>query len=411
MLRFSTAGESHGEALVAQVSGLPAGVPVDQAWLDRELWRRQQGYGRGGRMRIEQDRAHVLSGVRHGKTIGSPVAMTLANNDWKNWEEILPVEAGDADKHKAVKSPRPGHADLAGSLKYGFADARYVLERASARESAARVACGALAKMLLAEFGVLVGSHVIRVGGAELGRDAAWEEIAASDAREEILLNCVDADAEGRMKAEVDRALKTGDTIGGVFEVVVHGLPPGVGTHVNWDERMDGLLAQAVMSLQAVKAVELGRGVTAAESMGSSVHDAIGYEEGRGKRDEGRENELGDSEPEDGGPKFTRFTRQSNNAGGIEGGISNGEDVVVRGYLKPISTLRRPLGSVSFETREPVKAAYERSDVCVVPAAGVAAEAMVALTIARLMIDKFGGDSLVEMKRNFDGYCGQIRRF
>jgi chorismate synthase len=398
MLRFSTAGESHGEALVALVSGLPAGVPVVQEILDRELWRRQQGYGRGGRMRIERDTAHILSGVRHGKTIGSPVAMTLANVDWKNWEEILPVEAGDAEKHKAVKSPRPGHADLAGSLKYNFADARYVLERASARESAARVACGALAKMLLAQFGVHVGSHVIRVGGVELGRDAAWDEIAAANAKEEILLNCVDAEAEGRMKSEVDRALRTGDTIGGVFEVVVHGLPPGVGTHVNWDERMDGLLAQAVMSLQAVKAVELGRGVTAASSMGSTVHDAIAYEQG-------------EREPEDGGAKFTRFSRESNNAGGIEGGISNGEDVVVRGYLKPISTLRRPLGSVSFETREPVKAAYERSDVCVVPAAGVAAEAMVALTIARLMIDKFGGDSLHEMKRNFEGYREQIRRF
>ena len=395
MLRFSTAGESHGEALVALVSGLPAGIPVDQARLDRELWRRQQGYGRGGRMRIERDSAHILSGVRHGKTIGSPVAMTLANNDWKNWEEILPVETGDAEKHKAVKSPRPGHADLAGSLKYDFPDARYVLERASARESAARVACGSLAKMLLAEFGVGVGSHVIRVGAMELGRDATWDEIAASNAREEILLNCVDAEAEGRMKSEVDKALRTGDTIGGVFEVVVHGLPPGVGTHVNWDERMDGLLAQAVMSLQAVKAVELGRGVTAAAAMGSTVHDAIGYE----------------AEPEDGGPKFTKFSRESNNAGGIEGGISNGEDVVVRGYLKPISTLRRPLASVSFETREAVKAAYERSDVCVVPAAGVAAEAMVALTIARLMIDKFGGDSLGEMKRNFAAYCEQIRRF
>jgi chorismate synthase len=391
MLRFSTAGESHGEALVALVSGLPAGVPVDPAKLDRELWRRQQGYGRGGRMRIEQDRAHILSGVRHGKTIGSPVAMTLANNDWKNWEEILPVEAGDAEKHKAVKSPRPGHADLAGSLKYDFADARYVLERASARESAARVACGALAKMLLAEFGVGVGSHVVRVGAVELERDAAWDEIAAANAKEEILLNCVDTETEARMKGEVDKALRTGDTIGGVFEVVVHGLPPGVGTHVNWDERLDGLLAQAVMSLQAVKAVELGRGVTAASSMGSTVHDAIAYE---GERE-----------------GFTAFSRASNNAGGIEGGISNGEDVVVRGYLKPISTLRRPLGSVSFETREPVKAAYERSDVCVVPAAGVAAEAMVALTIARLMVDKFGGDSLREMKRNFDGYAEQIRKY
>ncbi len=398
MLRFSTAGESHGEALVALVSGLPAGIPVDQARLNRELWRRQQGYGRGGRMRIERDTAHILSGVRHGKTIGSPVAITLANNDWKNWEEILPVEAGDSEKHKAVKSPRPGHADLPGALKYDFPDARYVLERASARESAARVACGALARMLLAEFGVGVGSHVIRVGSADLGRDAHWDEITAANGREEIFLNCVDPEAEARMKNEVDTALRTGDTIGGVFEVVVHGLPPGVGTHVNWDERLDGLLAQAVMSLQAVKAVELGRGVTAASSLGSAVHDAIAYEQG-------------EAEPEDGGAKFTRFKRESNNAGGVEGGISNGEDVVVRGYLKPISTLRRPLGSVSFETREPVKAAYERSDVCVVPAAGVAAEAMVALTIARLMIDKFGGDSLGEMKRNFDAYREQIRRF
>ena len=258
--RFSTAGESHGESLVALVSGLPAGVTVAQEFVDRELWRRQQGYGRGGRMRIERDTAHILSGVRHGKTIGSPVAMTLANNDWKNWNEILPVEEGDASKHKAVASPRPGHADLAGSLKYDFADARYVLERASARESAARVACGAMAKLLLRELGIVVGSHVVRVGKAELGRDADWGEIVAANAREEVLLNCVDAETEGRMKAEVDAALRTGDTIGGVFEVVVHGLPPGVGTHVNWDERMDGLLAQAVMSLQAVKAVELGRG-------------------------------------------------------------------------------------------------------------------------------------------------------
>jgi chorismate synthase len=389
MLRFSTAGESHGESLVATVSGMPAGVVVEQEFIDRELWRRQKGYGRGGRMRIERDTAHILSGVRHGKTIGSPIAMVLANNDWKNWTEILPVEAGDASKHKAVASPRPGHADLAGSLKYDFPDARYVLERASARESAARVAAGAVAKLLLRALGVEVASHVIRVGKAELGREATWEEIAALQLKDEVLLNCVDAESEAAMKAEVDAVLRTGDTIGGVFEVVVHGLPPGVGTHANWDERMDGLLAQAVMSLQAVKAVELGRGVTAAESLGSAVHDAIGYE----------------------GNGFTKFSREQNNAGGIEGGISNGEDVVVRGYLKPISTLRRPLGSVSFETREPVKAAYERSDVCVVPAAGVAAEAMVALTVARLMVEKFGGDSLREMQRNFNGYCEQIRAY
>jgi chorismate synthase len=317
--------------------------------------------------------------------------MTIANNDWKNWNEILPVEEGDPAKHKAVASPRPGHADLAGALKYNFHDARYVLERASARESSARVASGALAKLLLRELGVHVLSHVIRVGKAELSRPAQWDEIVALSQKEEILLNCVDPEDEARMKAEVDAVLRTGDTVGGVFEVVVHGLPPGVGTHVNWDERLDGLLAQAVMSLQAVKAVEIGRGVTAAESLGSTVHDAIGYE--------------GSDE------RFTKFSREHNNAGGIEGGISNGEDVVVRGYLKPISTLRRPLGSVSFETREPVKAAYERSDVCVVPAAGVASEAMVALTIARLVLEKFGGDSLGELQRNYKGYLEQIRAY
>jgi len=390
MLRFSTAGESHGESLVALVSGMPAGVPVEQEFIDHELWRRQQGYGRGGRMRIERDTAHILSGIRHGKTIGSPIAMTLANNDWKNWTEILPVEPGDPDKHKAVASPRPGHADLAGALKYDFPDARYVLERASARESAARVAAGAMAKLLLRSLGIEVASHVIKVGKAELDRPATWEEIVALQTKEIVLLNCVDEPSEARMKAEVDAVLRTGDTIGGVFEVIVHGLPPGVGTHVNWDERMDGLLAQAVMSLQAVKAVEIGRGVTAAESLGSAVHDAIGYE---------------------GTDGFTKFSREHNNAGGLEGGISNGEDVVVRGYLKPISTLRRPLASVSFETREPVKAAYERSDVCVVPAAGVAAEAMVALTVARLVIEKFGGDSLRELQRNFNGYSEQIRAY
>ena len=256
--------------------------------------------------------------------------------------------------------------------------------------------------MLLRELDIAVGSHVVRVGRADLGREAQWQEIAALAEKDEVLLSCVDTEAEGRMKAEVDTALRTGDTIGGIFEVVVHGLPPGIGTHVNWDERMDGLLAQAVMSLQAVKAVELGRGVTAAESLGSAVHDAIGYADGQEPRD-GEAGERAGS--------FTRFSRSRNNAGGLEGGISNGEDVVVRGYLKPISTLRRPLGSVSFETREPVKAAYERSDVCVVPAAGVAAEAMVALTVARLVVDKFGGDSLRELRRNFDGYLEQIRSY
>lgn len=393
MLRFSTAGESHGECLIAMLSGMPAGVPIDETAMNRELWRRQQGYGRGGRMRIERDTGQLLSGVRHGKTIGSPIAIRIENADWKNWTEILPVGAGDASKHKAVASPRPGHADLAGTLKYDFPDARYVLERASARESTARVAAGALARQLLAALGIQIASHVIRVGGAELEREASWEEIYALAQRDEVLLSCVDEAAEQRMKAVVDQALRTGDSIGGVFEVVAHGVPPGLGTYANWDERLDGMLAGAVMSLQAVKAVEIGRGVTAAASFGSAVHDAIHYA------------------AEEDGRRHTRFVREQNNAGGIEGGISNGEDVIVRGYLKPISTLRRPLGSVSYATREDVKAAYERSDVCVVPAAGVAAEAMVALTLARLALEKFGGDSLRETARNYQGYCEQIRKF
>jgi chorismate synthase len=392
MIRYSTAGESHGEALIALVTGLPAGIPVDLDFVNRELWRRQQGYGRGGRMKIETDKAHILSGVRHGKTIGSPVAIEIINRDWKNWEEKLPVEAGDPAKHQAVASPRPGHADLAGALKYNFPDARYVLERASARESTARVAAGAFAKLLLRELGIEILSHVIRVGHVELERTAAWDEIVAVAAKDDVLLSCVDAETEARMKEEVEKVSRTGDTVGGVFEVVVHNAPAGLGTYATWDERLDGLLAWSVMSLQAVKAVEIGRGVTAAESFGSQVHDAIHYA----------------TEPNG---KPTRFTREQNNAGGVEGGVSNGEDIVVRGYLKPISTLRRPLESVRFDTREATSASYERSDICVVPAAGVAAEAMVAMTIASLAQQKFGGDSALEMKRNFDGYIEQIRKF
>ncbi len=392
MIRFSTAGESHGEALIALVSGLPAGVPVDLEFVNRELWRRQQGYGRGGRMKIETDKAHVLSGVRHGKTIGAPIAIEIANRDWKNWEEKLPVEAGDPAKHKAVESPRPGHADLAGALKHNFPDARYVLERASARESAARVAAGAFAKLMLRELGIEIASHVIRVGRTELARTATWEEIAGVAARNEIVLSCVDAATEAQMKEEVELASRTGDTVGGVFEVVAHNVPAGLGTYANWDERLDGLLAWSVMSLQAVKAVEIGRGMVAAESFGSAVHDAIHYAKEQTERP-------------------TRFTRARNNAGGVEGGVSNGEDLVVRGYLKPISTLRRPLESVRFDTREATSASYERSDICVVPAAGVAAEAMVALTVAGLAHEKFGGDSALEMKRNFMGYIEQIRSY
>lgn len=394
MLRYFTAGESHGETLVAFLSGMPAGLNTDQGFLDRELWRRQQGFGRGGRMKIEKDTAHIVSGVRQGKTIGSPIAILLENRDWKNWQEALPVQAGDAAKHKRVASPRPGHADLAGALKYNFAEARYVLERASARESAARVAVGAIAKLLLRELGIEVLSHVIAVGKAQLANaEVAWEKIKSLHGKDEVLLNCADSEAEERMKAEVDQALRAGDSVGGVFEVVAHNVPPGLGTYAQWDERLDAMLAMAVMSLQAVKAVEIGTGVDSAVSFGSTVHDEIGYSRGQSP----------------GG--FTGFTRASNHAGGIEGGISNGEDILVRGYLKPISTLRRPLGSVDFESREAVKAAYERSDVCVVPAAGVAAEAMVALTLAKCALEKFGGDSVDETLRNFEGYKEQLRKF
>jgi len=396
MLRFSTAGESHGEALVAVLSGVPAGLKIDLAFIDRELWRRQQGYGRGGRMKIERDRAHILSGVRHGATIGSPIALTIENRDWKNWQDALPVGPGDPERHKAVNSPRPGHADLAGALKYNLPEARYVLERASARESAARVAAGAIAKLLLREFGIEVLSHVLAVGSAAMrDADIPWEKIQALNAREEVLLNCTDPEAEERMRAEVDNALKSGDSVGGVFEVVARGVPPGLGTYANWDERLDALLAAAVMSLQAVKAVEIGSGIGAAASPGSAVHDAIGYRRPKG----------------DGRRDYTGFTRRTNHAGGIEGGISNGEDILVRGYLKPISTLRRPLESVDFRTREPVKAAYERSDVCVVPAAGVGGEAMVALTLARCALEKFGGDSMGETLRNFEGYKKQLKDY
>ena len=390
MLRYFTSGESHGEALVAFLSGLPAGLAVDQAFVDRDLWRRQQGYGRGGRMKIETDRAHILSGVHHGITIGSPIAVLLENKDWKNWQESLPVAEGDPAKHKAVKSPRPGHADLAGALKYNFSEARYVLERASARESAARVAVGALAKLFLREFGIEVLSHVISVGAASLDKDVSWDQIKAVGNQTEIILSCADPETEHRMKDEVDKVLRTGDSVGGVFEVVAHNVPPGLGTYAQWDERLDAMLAAAVMSLQAVKAVEIGSGISAAASPGSQVHDEIGYEAKSG---------------------YTKFSRAHNNAGGIEGGVSNGEEIRVRGYLKPISTLRHPLQSVDFATREPVKAAYERSDVCVVPAAGVAAEAMVALTLARAALEKFGGDSVLESKRNFAGYIEQLKNY
>jgi len=390
MLRFYTAGESHGQALLAFLSGLPAGLPVDLAAVNHDLHRRQLGYGRGGRQKIEKDCADVFAGVRHGKTIGAPIALRIENRDWANWEKILPVEDSDAPEAASRKlvAPRPGHADLAGSQKFNFHDARYVLERASARETAARVAAGAFAKLLLKEFGTEIASHVIQVGHVKLERTATWEEIRGVCINLESPLRCVDASAQERMKTEVDAALKAGDTVGGVFEIVAHHVPVGLGSHVQWDEKLDGRLAQALMSVQAVKAVEIGAGILAAGSYGSEVMDEISYDKAA-----------------------RRFKRASNRAGGLEGGITNGEDLVIRGFLKPISTLRRALGTADMVTKEPVQAAYERSDWCVVPAGGVAGEAMVALVLADAFLQKFGGDSLAEMRRNFEGYARQIDEF
>ena len=375
---------------MATLTGLPAGIPISFEAVNRELWRRQQGYGRGGRMKIEADRAEIVAGVRHSHTIGSPVAILIRNRDWLNWNEALPVEdtAGAEDRRKPVTRPRPGHADLAGAIKYDFDDARYILERASARETAARVAVGAMAKALLGEFGIQVLSHVIAVGPVRLERAAAWEELVALSRKDEVLLGCVDAETEARMKEAVDQAYRTGDTVGGVFEVVARGVPVGLGSHVTWDSRLDGRLAQAIVSMQAVKGVEIGFAAEGAASFGSKVQDTIHYD-----------------------LEERRFTRGANRAGGLEGGIANGQDVLVRGLLKPISTLRRPLASVDLATRQPALAAYERSDVCVAPAAGVIGEAMVAIVLAQAFLEKFGGDSLGETRRNFEGYLEQVRSF
>jgi len=390
MLRFYTAGESHGQALLAFISGLPAGMPVDQQWITHELHRRQLGYGRGGRQKIEKDKADIFAGVRHGHTIGAPVALRIENRDWANWEKILPVEASSDPEATSRKltAPRPGHADLAGSQKLGFHDARYVLERASARETAARVAAGALAKQLLKQFGTEIASHTIQVGHVRLDRPVRWEEMQAVCADLESPLRCVDAAVQEKMRIEVDAALKAGDTVGGVFEVVAHNVPVGLGSHAQWDEKLDGRLAQALMSVQAVKAVEIGAGVLAAGSYGSEVQDEISYDK-----------------------VAKKFHRASNRAGGLEGGITNGEDLTIRGFLKPISTLRKPMSTADMVTKEPVQAAYERSDWCVVPAGAVAGEAMVALVLADAFLQKFGGDSLAEMRRNFEGYARQIDQF
>jgi len=391
MFRFTTAGESHGRALITIVEGLPAGLPVSMELINRELERRQWGYGRGGRMRIERDRAEILSGVRHGQTLGSPVALMIENKDWKNWTDVMSAEAQEGEiapeRARRVKRPRPGHADLAGGLKYGARDLRDILERASARETAARVAAGALARQLLAAFDMKVLSHVVQLGGVPVvPLDLPWERIAAI--HDDAPLRCGDEDAQARMVVLVDEKRREGDTLGGIFEVVARGVTPGLGSHTSWEEKLDGRLAQAVMSIPAVKAVAIGAGVEASAWPGSAVHDEINY---------------------DGAARA--FTRPTNRAGGLEGGITNGEELRVRGHLKPISTLRRALRSVDIDTKEPEAAAFERSDVTAVPAAGVIGEAMIALVLARAMREKFGGDSLTEMRRNFDGYREQLRDY
>lgn len=389
MFRFTTAGESHGRALVAIVEGLPAGMPVDIELINHELHRRQQGYGRGARMKIEQDRAEILSGVRHGLTLGSPLALTIENKDWTNWAEVMSATPQEIapEKSRRVKRPRPGHADLAGGLKYDSRDLRNVLERASARETAARVACGGLARQLLGHFGVEIHSHVIQLGGIpEQPLELTFDQIAAIP--EDASLRCADEETQQRMIELIDKKKSEGDTLGGIFEVVARGVIPGLGSHTAWDLKLDGRLAQAVMSVPAVKAVAIGAGAQASSLPGSEVHDEIGYNE-----------------------DTKEFIRATNRAGGLEGGVTNGEELRVRGHLKPISTLRRALRSVDIDTKQEERAAFERSDITVVPAGGVIGEAMIALVLASAMREKFGGDSLGEMKRNFEGYREQLRAY
>jgi len=389
MFRFITAGESHGRALVAIVEGLPAGLPVDVAGVDRELARRQWGYGRGGRMKIEQDQVEILSGVRHGLTLGSPIALMIENKDWANWTEVMAAEPRDIapEKSRRLKRPRPGHADLAGGQKYDARDLRNVLERASARETTARVACGALARQLLASFDVEIRSHVIQLGGIpDKPLDLSWDEVAAIP--ENAPLRCANLQLQQQMIELIDAKREAGDTLGGIFEVVARGVMPGLGSHTAWDLKLDGRLAQAIMSIPAVKAVSIGAGSEASALPGSEVHDEIAYN-----------NET------------KEFIRETNRAGGLEGGVTNGEEIRIRGHLKPLSTLRRPLRSVDIDTKEEQLAAFERSDITAVPAAGVIGEAMMALELTVAMREKFGGDSLGEMKRNFEGYREQLRGY
>ncbi len=382
MFRFLTAGESHGKALEVIVEGIPAGLPLSEADIAAQLARRQLGYGRGGRMKIEQDHADIIAGVRHGLTLGSPIALFIQNKDWENWREKMAVEAVEGFSERVTRM-RPGHADLTGSVKYGFDDVRPVLERASARETAARVAAGAIARRLLDEFGIEFHGHVLALGGVEVPPADAidWEAVEASPVR------CYDRTAEERMMVAVDAAKEEGDTLGGIVEVRVSGVPIGLGSHVHWDRKLDGLIAQAICSINAFKGVQFGAGFSATNGRGSRVHDVIlPADEWNGHA----------------------WRHASNRAGGIVGGISTGEEIVVQAAVKPIPTLAHPLPSVDLDTGEEVLAHYERSDVCVVPAAAVVAEAMVALVLAGALLEKFGGDHIEETKRNYRGYMATI---
>jgi chorismate synthase len=389
-LNFITAGESHGKGLVVIVEGLPAKLPVDPAFLNHQLWRRQQGHGRGARMKIERDEVEIISGIRHGRTLGSPVSLLIRNRDFVNWEDVMSAEPrtfSDERRARRLTRPRPGHTDLAGGLKYDTHDLRDILERASARETAARVAAGALARLLLVELGIEIASHTAMIGGVpEDPLNPTWEEVVAIP--DDSSLRCADTGVEQKMIDLIDATTEARDTLGGIFEVVAHGLMPGLGSHTQWSRKLDGRLAQAIMSIPAVKAVEIGAGVNVSRTTGSRLHDEIGYN--RADR---------------------RFTRPTNRAGGIEGGITNGEELRVRGHLKPISTLRQPLASVDVATKEESMAAFERSDIVAVTAAGVIGEAMVGLVIGDAAIEKFGGDSLDELKRNHEGYLQQVRAY
>ena len=403
-LRFTTAGESHGKAFVTIVEGLPAGLPVAADAVDRDLARRMQGYGRGARMKIERDRIEWLSGVRAGETLGSPVAMLIANRDWANWEDVMAHEAAEGEpagelRRRRVSRPRPGHADLAGVLKYDRLDARDILERASARETAARVAAGALARRLLDEFGVEVGSHVVTLGGVVASRP---EEIPVplNDTADQSEVRVLDRSVEPEIVRRIDEAKKSGDTLGGEVEVLARGVVVGLGSHVSWDRKLDGRLAGLLMSIPAVKGVEIGLGFEAARRPGSQVHDAISGSAGR--------RGGGAAGPPVAGDRRGGFRRATNNAGGLEGGITTGEPVVVRVAMKPISTLMSPLPTVDLASGAPANAQSERSDVTAVPALGVIAEAMVSLALADAMLEKFGGDSLGEMRRNYQAYVASL---